>query len=113
MRQCVQVKHTTVHCEVLESLPQGAVSEPVIKDVLVSSERIDAVISAVFNLSRSDSKELFDQKKIFINSKVVNSPSANLKEGSVVSVRGKGRFIYNGLNRFTKKGRMSVSVAVY
>ena len=109
----VQVKHTTVHCEVLESLPDVAISEPVQKDILVSSERIDAVISAVYNLSRSDSKDLFDQKKIFVDSRAVTSPSINLKEGSVVSVRGKGRFKYNGLNRYTKKGKMSVSVDVF
>lgn len=109
----VQVKHTTVHCEILDKLPDIALNEPVQKDILVSSERIDAIVSAVFNLSRSDSKELFDQKKIFVDSKVASSASVNLKEGAVVSVRGKGRFKYNGLSRYTKKGKMSVSVDVY
>jgi len=88
-------------------------SEPTEKEVLVSSERVDAVVSAVYNLSRSDSKELFDQKKIFIDSKSVISPSAALKEGNVVSVRGKGRFKYFGVVRQTKKGKIAVSVAVY
>lgn len=109
----VQIKHTTVHCEVLDSMPEGAMSEPTEKEVLVSSERVDAVVSAVYNLSRSDSKELFDQKKIFIDSKSVISPSAALKEGNVVSVRGKGRFKYFGVVRQTKKGKIAVSVAVY
>lgn len=109
----VQVKHTTVHCEILNELPDGALSEPVLKEVLVASERIDALISAVFNLSRSDSKELFDEKKIFIDSKGVNSASIIPKDGSIISVRGKGRFRYNGVVRYTKKGKMSVSVEVY
>ena len=109
----VQIKHTTVHCEVLDSMPEGAMSEPTEKEVLVSSERVDAVVSAVYNLSRSDSKELFDQKKIFIDSKSVISPSAALKEGNVVSVRGKGKFKYFGVVRQTKKGKIAVSVAVY
>lgn len=109
----VQIKHTTVHCEVLDSMPEGAMSEPTEKEVLVSSERVDAVVSAVYNLSRSDSKELFDQKKIFIDSKSVIAPSAALKEGNVVSVRGKGRFKYFGVVRQTKKGKIAVSVAVY
>ncbi len=109
----VQIKHTTVHCEVLDSMPEGAMSEPTEKEVLVSSERVDAVVAAVYNLSRSDSKELFDQKKIFIDSKSVASPAANLKEGNVVSVRGKGRFKYFGVVRQTKKGKIAASVAVY
>ena len=108
-----QIKHTTVHCDVLDSMPEGAMSEPTEKEVLVSSERVDAVVSAVYNLSRSDSKELFDQKKIFIDSKSVISPSAALKEGNVVSVRGKGKFKYFGVVRQTKKGKIAVSVAVY
>ena len=109
----VQIKHTTVHCEILDSMPACAMSEPTLKEVLVSSERVDAVVAAVYNLSRSESKEYFDQKKIFVNSKSVISPSANLKEDSVVSVRGRGRFKYNGILRQTKKGKISVSVAVY
>ena len=109
----VQVKHTTVHCEVLENMPDGAMPNPVEKEILVSSERVDAVVSAVYNLSRSDSKELFDEKKVFINSKGAESASSVLKDGSIVSVRGKGRFKYNGVVRTTKKGKMSVSVEVY
>ena len=109
----VQIKHTTVNCEILDRMPDGAITEPVEKEILVSSERIDAIVAAVYNLSRSDAKDLFDQKKVFLDSKTVNSPSVNLKEGSVVSVRGKGRFKFNGIARFTKKGKLSVSVAVY
>ncbi|MBQ8830884.1 MAG: hypothetical protein IJ017_04750 [Oscillospiraceae bacterium] len=109
----LQIKHTTVHCEILDSMPDGALSEPAEKEVLVSSERVDAVVAAVYNLSRSDSKELFDQKKIYIDSKSVILPSAVLKEGSIVSVRGRGRFKYYGIVRQTKKGKMAISVAVY
>ena len=109
----LQIKHTTVSCTILDSMPEGALSEPVEKEVLVSSERVDAVVAAVYNLSRSDAKELFDQKKVFVDSKTVNSPSVNLKENNIVSVRGKGRFKFNGVARLTKKGKLSVSVDVY
>lgn len=108
-----QVKHTSVKCEILDELPDIAKAEPVSKELLVSSERIDAVISAVFNLSRSDAKELFADRKIFSDSREVSSPSMTAVEGSIISVRGKGRFKYNGIIRQTKKGRMSISVEIY
>lgn len=108
-----QVKHTSVKCEILDELPDIAKTEPVSKELLVSSERLDAVISAVFNLSRSDAKELFSDKKIFSDSREVSSPAAAVSEGSIISVRGKGRFKYNGIVRQTKKGRMSISVEIY
>ena len=109
----IQIKRTSVHCEILDKLPDGSLSEPEMREVLVSSERIDVVVSAVYNLSRSDSKELFGEKKIFINSRCTENSSEILKSDSIVSVRGKGRFKYNGVVRTTKKGRMSVSVEVY
>lgn len=107
------VKHTSVKCEILDELPDIAKAEPVSKELLVSSERIDAVISAVFNLSRSDAKELFSDRKVFSDSREVSSASMTAVEGSIISVRGKGRFRYNGIIRQTKKGRMSISVEIY
>ena len=109
----LQVKHTSVHCDILDELPEIAKSEPQYKEVLVSSERLDAVISAVFNLSRSDAKELFADRKIFVDSREVSSASYSLSENSIVSVRGKGRFKYCGAVRQTKKGRMAIAVEVY
>lgn len=109
----LQVKHTTVHCDILDELPEIAKGEPQYKEVLVSSERLDAIISAVFNLSRSDAKELFADRKIFVDSREVASASFSLSADSIVSVRGKGRFKYCGTVRQTKKGRMAIAVEVY
>ncbi len=109
----IQIKHTPVHCEILDELPEGSIQTPETREILVSSERIDAVVSAVYNLSRSDSKELFGEKKIFINSRCAENSSLILKSDSIVSVRGRGRFKYNGIIRTTKKGRIAVSIEVY
>jgi hypothetical protein len=35
------------------------------------------------------------------------------KEGDIISVRGKGRFIYDGVSRQTKKGRLGVRIRKY
>ncbi len=110
--QLCAVKRTPVKVARSEP-PQAAVELPDIREAVVSSNRVDAVIAAIYRLSRSESLLLFKQERIFINSRTVRSASALLSEGDVVSVRGYGRFIYEGLAHETKKGRMRINVRVY
>ena len=108
-----RIKHTAVECEISEKLPQLVFSAPEEKSVNVPSERTDAVVSAVFKLSRSESLELFKKEKIFVNGKLTTDPGREPSEGEIISVRGYGRFKYNGALRTTKKDRLFVSVSVY
>ena len=81
--------------------------------VLSSSERIDGVIAKVYNFSRSQSVELFRGKRIYVNSRLCENNSYQLKTGDTVSVRGYGKFVYNGVGYQTKKGKLSVKVGIY
>ena len=110
--QLAQVKHTTVRCSLCE-VPQVAVDEPDISELVVSSERLDAVISAVYRLSRTQSQGLISTEKVFLSGRLARSASSELREGTIVSVRGHGRFIYRGIERETKKGRLRVLVQIY
>lgn len=108
-----RIKHTTVTVKEIKGLPNNAVSVPVRYEIIVSSLRADAVISAVYNLSRNDSAKLFAQEKVFVNSRQVSSPSYQLKNGDIVSVRGFGRFIFDSVLRRTKKDRLVISIQKY
>jgi RNA-binding protein YlmH len=113
VRELTQVKHTTVKCDIIEKLPHIVVEKPDITSVNVASERLDAVIAAVYKISRSDSQELFKQGKVYINSRLTEDTSHILNIDSIISVRGFGRFIYEGIAKETKKGRLFVSVRIY
>ena len=108
-----RIKHTSVECEVHASLPQLAFFTPEEKNVNVPSARADAVVSAVFKLSRSEGLELFKKEKVFLNGKLTTDHGREPSEGEIISVRGYGRFKYNGIERTTKKDRLFVSVSVY
>ncbi len=108
----LQVARTTVHCEICEP-PEKLSVPPEPTDVVVASQRLDALIAAVWRLSRSEAQQLLEKGMVFIDGRLVESPSHNLKEGDLVSVRHKGRFRYEGTLRETKKGRLRVSVRVY
>ena len=63
-----KVRHTGVKCSVVHELPAGAVAEPEEKEIIVASLRLDVLAAAVYNFSRSGVKELFVQRKVFVNS---------------------------------------------
>lgn len=108
-----QVRHTTVGCKAVESLPVSAVSLPEESEFVVASERCDSAIAAIYNLSRAESQKLFMQKLVYINSVLVENTSHALSVGDTVSVRGHGRFIYRGIKLETRKGKLRITVQVF
>ena len=111
--QLDQVKHTSVKCCVEETIPQTATPTAKCANFIIASERLDALISAVYKLSRNESQRLFQQEKIFINGKMTQKTSAVAEAGDIISVRGYGRFIYDGIEKQTRKGHICVKVQIY
>ena len=113
IQNLTQVRHTTVNCELANNIPTDALPQPENREIIVSSERLDVIVSAIYNLSRSQVLPVFHTEKVFVNGVVKTSPSATLNIGDKVSIRGFGRFIYNGVLRHTKKDRLVISVGVF
>jgi len=81
--------------------------------VNVASERLDGVIAAVFKLSRSEASALIASEKVFLDGRVASGCSAKLAEGMKISVRGYGKFIYDGIENESRKGRLFVKIQMY
>ena len=108
-----EVRHTYVDCTILGELPEILVQEPPKTAVNVASERIDAVIAAVYRLSRNEAQKLIAQKLVFVNSVECDSGSGQLSEGDMVTVRHRGRFRFCGMEKTTKKGRLMCGIQKY
>ena len=113
MENLSQVRHTHVKLRILEDEEEFIQKEIEELAVTAASERIDGVIAKIYNLSRSQSIEHFRAKKIYVNSRLCENNSYQLKNGDVISVRGYGKFVYNGVEYQTKKGKLSVKVGIY
>lgn len=107
------IKHTSVKCKIIDDIPELFNQLPDEEEYIVSSLRIDTVVSAVFKMSRNSASQLINQEKIFINSKTVYKDSVQLKEGDVISVRGYGKFIYSQTVNETRKHKMVVAIRLY
>lgn len=108
-----KVKHTSVVCEILEKLPDIAVREAVEEEHLTASERIDGVVAKLYNISRNQSIDLFRTRKIYVNGRLNENNSYHLKPGDAVSVRGYGKFTYDGVSQETRKGKYRIRVRCF
>ncbi|MDD3229069.1 MAG: YlmH/Sll1252 family protein [Oscillospiraceae bacterium] len=73
---------------------------------VIASPRIDCVVAACIGFSRAKSHTLLSKGYIQMNHQLVYAPDAAVREGAVLSVRGKGRFRIDSLSRQTPKGRL-------
>lgn len=108
-----RVRHTTVRVSRTDTLPDILTAAPETQTVVVASERLDAILSAVFRLSRSEAQKLIGAERVFVDSLAVTRADVSLKENCIVSARGFGRFRYCGTERETKKGKLRVAVQIY
>lgn len=112
-REITRIRHTSVKSEIcgLKDISYSPEFEEI--EGSVASVRLDSVLSIAFRCSRSKILPYIQGEKVFINGKLTGSNSASLKEGDIVSVRGLGRFRYNGVRNETKKGRLFISIQKY
>ncbi len=113
IQNLVSVRRTTVCCELADALPENTLRVPEESRIAVASERLDVLVSAIYRLSRNEAKEYFLSHCVFVNSRICENLSYIPKTGDVISVRGSGRFIYNGVTGKTRKNRLMISAIIY
>lgn len=111
-RELRQVRHTTVRCA-RGAAPAFVLEPPEATELAAASERLDAVAAAVWQLSRAEAKALVAAGQVFVDGLAAQNADALLQEGALVSVRGRGRFRYEGPVRQTRSGRLRVRVRIY
>ena len=81
-----------------------------LRDVLVSSMRLDKVLAASFRLSRSVATKLIATKQVRVNYSMLDNPSHHLLLNDLISVRGYGRVKVLRENGFSKNGKYKLTV---
>lgn len=108
-----RVRHTTVKVSISDTAQEVFKPNLEEKTIQTASERADAVISKVYNLSRNTSNELFRAGKVFVNNRECTENARLLKENDILSVRGFGKLIYKGVAGTSKKGKLNLTVEIY
>ena len=95
---------------IVDELESIAPKEERTKDIraTVASLRADSIAAAGFGMSRSRAAAEIAAEKIQLNWQTVKNASQSIKEGDVLSMRGRGRLEVTEIRGQTKKGRIGV-----
>ncbi|MGN0107051.1 MAG: RNA-binding protein [Hominilimicola sp.] len=80
------------------------------KMCVCASLRLDAVIAAALNISRSNAEHLVREGYVKINHREVSDRSKQIETGDLLSIRNYGRFILKDTGNNTRKGRLHITV---
>lgn len=107
------VKHTPVTAQVMESFAAFPAPKFISRTGSIASVRLDALVALAFSTSRSSVLPLIATGKVYVNGEITESSSHVPKEGDIISVRGRGKFRFDGISHQTKKGRNMADVSLY
>lgn len=79
---------------------------------IMSSLRLDAYISACYNLSRNNSMKIIKSGRVKVNWEVIDKASIELEEGDIVSTKGYGRSKLYSTDGFTKKNNIKTIIRI-
>lgn len=107
------IRHTAVRGEKAD--PGNYHIEQKFEDIggIVSSNRLDNLVAFLTGKARTKSVSLIQGQKVFVNDKIILSNSYECKENDVISIRGYGKFVFQGCSGETKKGRIKINIKKY
>ena len=82
-------------------------------EIIVSSNRIDTVVSSICHISRSNISDMIKNKEIMLNYAYLKDGSYKLKENDVFSIKRVGKFVYNGVLKNTKSNHYIIEIKKY
>lgn len=110
----VEIKNNKI--ELVEediSITDNFKQEYIIKEYIVSSLRIDNVISTITNNSRNQVLDKFLNKEILLNYEEDIKPTRTLRENDIFSIRKYGKYKFSKIIKTTKKGGLIIEVLQY
>ena len=79
-------------------------------EIIVSSLRLDNVISELARCSRNKALDIINMERVFINFQNETKKTKQIKVGDMVTIRGKGRFYIKEIVGQTKSGRTVIKI---
>ena len=78
--------------------------------IIVPSLRLDNIVASLARTSRNKAVEMLEQERVFLNFRNETKASKSVKVGDIITIRGKGRFVFKEISGNTKKGRFVIKI---
>ncbi len=88
-------------------------TDTILKEYIAPSNRVDACLSTIYNLSRNEVKAKILKGDLYINDKNIFFQDTKLEIGDIVSFRGLGKFKFTGIIRTTKSDNLVIQIEQY
>lgn len=82
-------------------------------NIIVSSLRLDNFVSELAKCSRTRATEIIEDGRVFLNSINEFKDSKKININDIITIRGKGKFVFIGIEKETKSGRFLVNIKKY
>lgn len=79
-------------------------------EIIVSSLRLDNVISEFARCSRNKALDIINTERVFVNFECETKKTKQIKMGDMVTIRGKGRFFIKEIAGQTRSGRTVIII---
>lgn len=79
-------------------------------ELIVSSNRIDTVLSSILHIGRSMVDSYLKKKEVLLNYEILKNVDYKLKEGDTFSIRKIGKFYYDGIVKNTKSNHIIIKI---
>lgn len=113
MEQLTSVRHTVVALEAGEESHIDYKPKMIEKEAVVTSNRLDAIIATICNISRSAALRMIQEGKIFVNGAESLHNTYYCKQGDLLSIRGFGKVRFGETLGVTKKDRIRFSYQIF
>ena len=80
------------------------------REIIVSSLRLDNVISELARCSRNKALDIINMERVFVNFQCETKKTKQIKSGDMITIRGKGRFFIKELVGQTRSGRVIIKI---
>ena len=81
--------------------------------IIVSSNRLDSFVSELAKCSRSKASEIIKEGRVFVNSINEFKDSKKVNIGDIITIRGKGKFIFESVEKETRSGNNLLNINKY
>ena len=81
--------------------------------IIVSSLRLDNIVSELAKTSRNKANNIIDEERVFVNYENELKSTKAVNENDIITIRGIGKFVINEIAGNTKSGRYVIIVKKY
>ena len=79
----------------------------------MASLRLDNFVSELARCSRTRAEELIVEQRVFLNSVLAEKTAKKVEAGDIIAIRGKGKFIFDSIERETRNDRLVLKMKKY